>query len=134
MCQAAINTALKLNGENDFKAASVLLTINGHSLWEAQRQQFPESINIQEYSQRTTTKDGSIGFWRKFNNCWLKLGRNISEILQQCTPLDCEAKESLEKWLDELVDHIVNISDFLEGFGLVDYKMGIWEEDIVACM
>ncbi|KAB8227550.1 uncharacterized protein BDW43DRAFT_304529 [Aspergillus alliaceus] len=103
-CQAAIDEASKVNREKDLNAASVLLTINGHSLWEAQRQQFPEPINIQEYNQRATTENDSIYFWLKFNNCWLELGRNISEILQQCTHLDCNAKDSLEEWLNELVE------------------------------
>ncbi|KAE8377783.1 hypothetical protein BDV26DRAFT_304775 [Aspergillus bertholletiae] len=133
MCQAAIDVALILNRENDLNAASMLLTIDGHSLWEAQRQQFPEPVNIQEYNQRTTTENGSISFWRELNHCWLKLGRNISETLRQKTHIDCNAKESLEEWLKELVDHVINVSDFLEDFGLVDYERGIWEDDIVSC-
>ncbi|UDD62284.1 hypothetical protein AFCA_009609 [Aspergillus flavus] len=47
--------------------------------------------------------------------------------------MDRNAKESLEEWLKQLADHVINVSDFLEGFGLVDYERGIWEDDILSC-
>ncbi|KAK6810755.1 hypothetical protein RU639_013529 [Aspergillus parasiticus] len=133
MCQAAIDKVSHLNRKKDLNAASVLLTITGHSLWEAQRKQFPEPVDIQDYNQWTTTENDSIGFWQDFNHCWLNLGRNISKTLWQTTHLDCNAKESLEEWLRGLADHVINVSDFLEDFGLVDYERGIWEDDILSC-
>ena len=63
MCQAAIDKASHLNRKEDLNAASVLLTITGHSLWEAQRKQFPEPVDIQDYNQWTTIENDSIGFW-----------------------------------------------------------------------
>lgn len=66
-------------------------------------------------------------FWEQFNICWLAFGQRI---------LDFHGNsKSPPDRLIELVDSVgrclITIGDELEQSGLVDYEMGIWEEEIL---
>jgi len=76
-----------------------------------------------------------LKLWEDFNLCWLALlQRQLSETQKLREPqqesvgaLDTLSKEVLEK----LGDRITSQCDKLEDWGLVDYQMGVWEEEII---
>ena len=69
-----------------------------------------------------------LAFWRNFNFTWLTLFQQHIDILsfsETRTGL-LEAEE-----LDRIGKELIKICDRFEEHGLVDYKMGIWEEEIL---
>ncbi|KAE8397081.1 hypothetical protein BDV37DRAFT_289731 [Aspergillus pseudonomiae] len=126
-CRAAINQG------NVKEAASILLTIDGHSLLEAHQKRFPGLVGTQEQSQWMPTENDAIDVWAKVNECWLGLGGYTLEELQRGTCLDFDSKESLYDWLHELVAHIVGVSEYLSYSGYVDCEEGIRQDDIITC-
>ncbi|EWC45093.1 hypothetical protein DRE_06232 [Drechslerella stenobrocha 248] len=73
--------------------------------------------------------------WNEFNMCWLLAMQKQKELLleQKTTgqsiqpPRDLMTEESLENMGTELTRHCDN----MERHGLVDYQMGVWEEEIL---
>ncbi|KAF3935507.1 hypothetical protein ABW19_dt0200696 [Dactylella cylindrospora] len=73
--------------------------------------------------------------WNEFNMCWLLAMQKQKELLleQKSTgqsiqpPRDLIPEEDLEKMGGELLRHCDN----MEKHGLVDYQMGVWEEEIL---
>ncbi|KAF3272926.1 hypothetical protein TWF970_009940 [Orbilia oligospora] len=76
--------------------------------------------------------------WNEFNMCWLAAmqkqkellleQRNTGQSIQQ--PRDLITDENLENMGMELVRHCDN----MERHGLVDYQMGVWEEEILGAI
>jgi hypothetical protein len=74
-------------------------------------------------------------FWEDFNHCWLATllrqkeltlaGRATNELPQ--APQSIIARDVLEL----LGNQVVHLCDGLEQHGLVDYQMGVWEEEII---
>jgi hypothetical protein len=66
-------------------------------------------------------------FWQQFNICWLAFGQRILDFHGNSkSPPDrlIELVDSVSCWL-------ITIGDELEQLGLVDYEMGIWEEEVL---
>ncbi len=76
-----------------------------------------------------------LKLWEDFNHCWLALlQRQLSETQKMREPQQesVGAQNTLSKEiLERLGDRITSQCDKLEGLGLVDYQMGVWEEEIV---
>ncbi|KAK6541651.1 hypothetical protein TWF694_007445 [Orbilia ellipsospora] len=76
--------------------------------------------------------------WNEFNMCWMMAMQKQKELLleQKTTgqsiqpPRDLITEESLENMGAELVRHCDN----MERHGLVDYQMGVWEEEILGAI
>ncbi|EXJ71910.1 uncharacterized protein A1O5_04411 [Cladophialophora psammophila CBS 110553] len=73
-----------------------------------------------------------IDFWRELNLCWEALGQKQKEITEEALrtkrqPVDVLSAEAVTS----LVEELVSMCDQLEQYGLVDFEMGIWEEQIV---
>jgi hypothetical protein len=81
------------------------------------------------YSQR-------LVLWEEFNTCWLATLQKQKAFTQEMVstgqrpqhPKTLIEYEFLEKMGSQLVKHCDN----MEKHGLVDYQMGVWEEEIVA--
>jgi hypothetical protein len=81
------------------------------------------------YSQR-------LVLWEEFNTCWLATLQKQKAFTQEMVqtgqrpqpPKTLIDYEFLEKMGSQLVKHCDN----MEKHGLVDYQMGVWEEEIVA--
>ena len=81
-----------------------------------------------EYEER-------IIFWDNFNICWLALLQRQRDDTEQmldsgrppALPLDLLPKDSLE----EMGNELISLCDGLEKHGLVDYQMGVSEQDII---
>ncbi len=79
-----------------------------------------------------------LALWDNFNNCWLALlQRQLDETQRMldtgrspAPPQSILPTETLERMGDELVAHC----DTLGKFGLVDYQMGVSEEEIINSM
>lgn len=88
----------------------------------------------------TLTKHKQL--WHEFNICWLSLcqkqkdlseallrngGHRRRQSLQSPLPATMLSADSIEKMGQELI----RLCDLVEPHGLVDYQMGIWEEEIL---
>jgi len=78
-----------------------------------------------KYAERLT-------LWQRFNLCWEALGQKQKDIVQDALrtsrqPADILTAETLTRLMDELV----TLCDQVEQYGLVDYEMGIAEEQII---
>ena len=77
-----------------------------------------------------------IKLWNDFNICWLAVLQRQKDITQEMVntgrpplpPQNYLQAESLERMGRELV----RLCDGMERHGLVDYQMGVWEEEIVS--
>ncbi|KAI5803215.1 hypothetical protein EDC01DRAFT_716333 [Geopyxis carbonaria] len=73
--------------------------------------------------------------WNEFNTCWLSVLRKEKEMLREYlatgqTPLP--PQEFLrEEFLERMGRELVRLCDNMERHGLVDYQMGVWEEEII---
>jgi hypothetical protein len=70
--------------------------------------------------------------WRRFNLCWEALGQKQKDITEQAyqsgrQPPDILSAETIKR----LIDDLIALGDQLENYGLVDYELGIAEEQIV---
>jgi hypothetical protein len=79
-----------------------------------------------------------LKLWTEFNNCWLVALQRQKELTldarakglpggRPTPPLTLMEAELMENMGKE----IVRLCDIMEKFGLVDYEMGVWEEDII---
>jgi hypothetical protein len=79
-----------------------------------------------------------LKLWTEFNNCWLVALQRQKEITldarakglpggRPAPPLTLMEPDLMESMGKE----IVRLCDIMEKFGLVDYEMGVWEEDII---
>ena len=74
--------------------------------------------------------------WNEFNTCWLVVLEKEKEMLQEYTatgqapqpPREILREEMLERMGRELIA----LCDSMERHGLVDYQMGVWEEEILG--
>jgi hypothetical protein len=78
-----------------------------------------------------------LKLWEQFNTAWLSALTTQSEMTRHTiatgqrpqapqTLMDTEQMETMGK-------ELVRLCDLMEKHGLVDYQMGVWEEDIISC-
>ncbi|RPB05798.1 hypothetical protein L873DRAFT_1825076 [Choiromyces venosus 120613-1] len=76
--------------------------------------------------------------WNEFNTCWLVVLQKEKEMLQEYIatgqapqpPREILREEMLERMGRELIA----LCDSMERHGLVDYQMGVWEEEILGAI
>lgn len=106
-------------GNLDFHAAaSLLISIESASLYSHHARYYPDlQFDYKQYNQQKGPGELTVHeFWKTYNLCWIAFTK--------ATDIDL---------LEDLGDTLILICDGLEGKGLVDYQIGIWEEIIVAC-
>ena len=78
-----------------------------------------------------------LEFWRNIHYCWLAfLQRQLdsTQTGQAASSNRRAASRALDaNLLEELGDKVVGFGDALEKFGLVDYEMGFFEKELIAC-
>lgn len=76
-----------------------------------------------------------LKLWNNFNICWLALCQKqkdmTHELLQAGRQVSRTSILSIEA-MDNLGKQLIPLCDQLEQHGLVDYEMGIWEEEILS--
>lgn len=73
-----------------------------------------------------------IELWQHINLCWEALGQKQKDITEEALrsrrqPGDVLSAEAIT----ELANELIGLCDQLEQYGLVDFEMGIWEEQII---
>jgi hypothetical protein len=77
-----------------------------------------------------------LQLWEEFNTCWLSTLQKQKAMTQEMinTGQRPQAPKSLIDYdfLEKMGTQLVKNCDSMEKHGLVDYQMGVWEEEIVA--
>ena len=77
-----------------------------------------------------------LALWGEFNNCWLALLQSQKErtrdILRIGQHLPNDNSLISQDFLEEMGRELVNFCDGMERHGLVDYQLGVWEEQIIT--
>jgi hypothetical protein len=76
-----------------------------------------------------------LKLWNDFNICWLALCQRQKDMTQDLLQTGRQApRTSLlnVEILDSMGKQLIHFCDQLEQHGLVDYQMGIWEEEILS--
>ncbi|OJD23072.1 hypothetical protein ACJ73_05577 [Blastomyces percursus] len=78
-----------------------------------------------------------LKLWNEFNTCWLAVCQKQKDMTQEvlesrsgATPHNLLTEDILNKMGRELV----RLCDQMEEHGLVDYQMGVWEEEILSIL
>lgn len=74
--------------------------------------------------------------WTEFNTCWLAVlqrqkddTQHLMDTGQPPVPPQSTLPATL---LESMAEALVSLCDGLEKYGLVDYQMGVWEEEIMS--
>lgn len=77
-----------------------------------------------------------IEMWDQFNTCWLALLQcqkdHTKEMLERGRPPNPPQNLLGESFLEQLGNELVRLCDSIERHGLVDYQIGVWEEEIIS--
>lgn len=82
-----------------------------------------------------TLHDDRIKLWNEFNTAWLAMLQKqkdltLESIQSGVRPQPPQSLISLE-FLQKMSDELVRLADGVEKHGLVDYQLGVWEENIM---
>lgn len=70
--------------------------------------------------------------WRELNHAWEALGQKQKSITETAIRTRQQPQDFLtSNSIHNLIEKLTQLCDQVEKFGLVDYEMGIWEEQIV---
>jgi hypothetical protein len=75
-----------------------------------------------------------LKLWNEFNHCWLAVLQKQKDMTleminsNQAPPQPQTLLQ--EEFLKRMGNELVRMCDGLEAHGLVDYEMGVWEEEI----
>jgi len=110
------------------EAGASLLTISGWLLGNA------EALGLVRDDEAMHSE--RLKLWDEFNTCWLATLQRQKEMTQEVlnSGQRAQAPQSLIEYnsLEDMGKEIVRLCDIMEKHGLVDYQMGVWEEEIVA--
>ena len=70
--------------------------------------------------------------WREFNLCWEALGLKQKDIIEEALRTGRQPSDMLTAdQLHTMVEDLLKLTDTVEQHGLIDYEMGVAEEEIV---
>ena len=77
-----------------------------------------------------------LKLWNDFNLCWLAVLQRQKDNTQEMlgTGQSPQPPQSIlqEDFLERMGRELVRLCDNMERHGLVDYQMGVWEEEIIS--
>lgn len=76
-----------------------------------------------------------LQLWNDFNLCWLAVCQKQKDLLQDVLRTRRQPPHTTllnDDVMDNLGKELIQLCDRVEQFGLVDYQMGIWEEEILG--
>ena len=77
-----------------------------------------------------------IKLWDEFNTCWLALLQHqkdaVQKLMDSGQPLNLPPNLLQADYLGRMGDELVRLCDTMEKHGLVDYQLGVWEEEILS--
>ena len=72
-----------------------------------------------------------LQLWQQFNLCWEALGQRQKSITEEALRSGRQPQDILTAGkMQDMVDELLNLCDQLEQYGLVDYEIGVAEEQI----
>ncbi|KAL8927997.1 MAG: hypothetical protein Q9208_002072 [Pyrenodesmia sp. 3 TL-2023] len=84
------------------------------------------------------SREDRLNVWNEFNTCWLAVLQRQKDDTQQMmetgqppVPPQNLLQATL---LERMAEALVSLCDGLEKYGLVDYEMGVWEEEIMSIL
>lgn len=87
-------------------------------------------------SDNQLAKEERLQLWNEFNLCWLAVLQRQKDDTQQMidTGQAPAPPQSLlqEAFLEQMAEALVSLCDGVEKYGLIDYQMGVWEEEIMS--
>ncbi|RAL02769.1 uncharacterized protein BO80DRAFT_351498, partial [Aspergillus ibericus CBS 121593] len=78
-----------------------------------------------------------LQIWNDFNICWLAVCQKQKDLAQEVLQTGRQPPQTSllsGDAMDNLGKELIQICDRMEPHGLVDYQMGIWEEEILSIM
>ncbi|KAJ5752143.1 hypothetical protein N7520_009060 [Penicillium odoratum] len=77
-----------------------------------------------------------LELWREFNICWLAMCQKQKDLTQDYIAGHSSAQVSIlpRDRMEAMGKTLLQLCDQLEQHGLVDYQMGIWEEEILCVL
>ncbi|KAF2860230.1 hypothetical protein K470DRAFT_77962 [Piedraia hortae CBS 480.64] len=126
--QARIGTIFTLVKEGNLRdAKDLLLQISQYLLG-----------NVEQFgltNDDETLRDERIKLWDEFNSCWLSTMLRQYELVEKLALTGRRPQESQSmmtaRELEQLSLELVHLCDAVERFGLVDYQMGVAEDEIM---
>ena len=94
---------------------------------------WPDNIDplIGLHHDDETRHSERLELWREFNLCWEALGQKQKDITEEVLRTRRQSTDILSAaTITSLVDDLISMCDQIEHYGLVDFEMGIWEEQI----
>jgi hypothetical protein len=85
-----------------------------------------------EYQKRHAER---TQLWNDINICWLAVCQRQKDLTQDVVATGRQPPQaSLLSWdrMEAMGKELIQLCDQLEQHGLVDYQMGIWEEEILS--
>ena len=84
-----------------------------------------------------TTHEERLKLWDEYNKSWLTVLQKQKEMTVHLlnTGQTPQSPESMieHSFMDRMGRDLVRLCDNMEKHGLVDYQMGVWEEQITTC-
>ena len=78
-----------------------------------------------------------LKLWEQFNTAWLSILQTQREMTMSMLDTGQRPQPPRElmdgEQMESMGEKLVKLCDLMEKHGLVDYQMGVWEEDIIAC-
>ena len=76
-----------------------------------------------------------LDFWKQFNNCWLafliRQLQNSQARRKRGQPLSGGLTVLSKHNIEALGDELIRLDDGLQNTGLINYQMGVWEDEII---
>ena len=70
--------------------------------------------------------------WQEFNLCWEALGQKQKDVTQEALRTQQQPTDFLTvAKMTSMIDDLIKLCDNIDQYGLIDYEMGVWEEQIV---
>jgi len=74
-----------------------------------------------------------IKLWNEFNTCWLAVCQKQKDMTQEMHETGHQPQNLLtEEILTKMGRELVRLCDRMNQYGLVDYQMVVWEEEIIS--
>ncbi|KAL9044915.1 MAG: hypothetical protein Q9214_001980 [Letrouitia sp. 1 TL-2023] len=110
----------------------------GQSLLEISEWLLGHASELGLVSDDQALHEERLKLWNEFNMCWLAaLQRQKDDtLLMNETGRPPTSPQSLldEAFLEKMGSELVRLCDGMEKYGLVDYQMGVWEEEIISIL
>ncbi|KAL9605789.1 MAG: hypothetical protein Q9179_001022 [Wetmoreana sp. 5 TL-2023] len=127
--------ALKQTFENASKGR---LVEAGQSLLEISEWLLGHAKELGLVSDDQSLREERLKLWSEFNLCWLAVlqrQKDDTQLMLDTGQAPPPPRNILrEEFLERMAESLVHLCDGMEKYGLVDYQMGVWEEEIMSIL